>query len=69
VALHRLRSDLAAVDRRPVLVHDQGYCVDPTIQLELDTERFERHAGEGDESLRSGNTQDGLTAYLAAVDC
>lgn len=69
VALHRLRADLAAVDPRPVLVHEQGYTVDPLLRLDLDTDRFEHHAGQGDDALRGGSSHEALTAYLAAVDC
>jgi DNA-binding SARP family transcriptional activator len=69
VALHRLRADLAAVDPRPVLVNEQGYAVDPRLRLDLDTDRFERHAGEGDDALRDNNPHEALTAYLAALGC
>jgi DNA-binding SARP family transcriptional activator len=69
VALHRLRADLAAVDPRPVLVNKQGYALDPRLRLDLDTDRFERHAGEGETALRDSSSHEALTAYLAAVDC
>jgi DNA-binding SARP family transcriptional activator len=69
VALHRLRADLATVDPRPVLVYQQGYTVDPAIQVELDTQRFERLGGEGDEALRVADKRVALDSYLAAVDC
>jgi DNA-binding SARP family transcriptional activator len=69
VALHRLRADLAAVDPRPVLVHEQGYAVDPDVRVDLDTDRFERLADAGDEAFRGDDAFHALTAYLAALDC
>jgi DNA-binding SARP family transcriptional activator len=68
VALHRLRADLAAVDPRPVLVHEQGYAVDPDVRVDLDTDRFERLGDAGDEALRGDHPDGALTAYLAALD-
>ena len=69
VALHRLRADLAAVDERPVLVHEQGYAVEPLLELDLDTDRFERHAEQGDSAVHTGDLSAALTSYLAALDC
>jgi len=69
VALHRLRADLSAVDPRPVLVHEQGYAVDPDVRVDLDTDRFERLADTGDEAFRGDDAFRALTAYLAALDC
>ena len=69
VTLHRLRTDLAAVDERPVLVHEQGYVVEPLLQLDLDTDRFERSAEQGDAAVRTGDLPTGLACYLTAVDC
>lgn len=69
VAVHRLRADLSTVDPRPVLVHDQGYRIDPLVRLDLDTDRFERLAGLGDDALRDGSRHDALAGYLDARDC
>jgi DNA-binding SARP family transcriptional activator len=69
VAVHRLRADLSTVDPRPVLVHDQGYRIDPLVRLDLDTDRFERLGRLGDDALRGGSRHDALAAYLDARDC
>jgi DNA-binding SARP family transcriptional activator len=69
VALHRLRTDLAAVDARPVLVHEQGYTVEPLLRLDLDTDRFERDAEQGDLAVHIADLPAALAGYLRAVDC
>lgn len=69
VALCHLRTDLATLDPRPVLVHQQGYTIDPSLRLDLDTDRFEHHASAGDDATATANSSEALTAYLAALDC
>ena len=69
MAPHRLRTDVAELGPRPVLINAQGYEVHPLLRLDLDTDRFERHAQEGDNALHRAESCEALDGYLAAARC
>jgi DNA-binding SARP family transcriptional activator len=67
VTVHTLRANLRAVSRLPVVVFDQGYTLNPELDVRVDTEEFERATTRGNRAEKKGDVEAALAAYRDAV--
>lgn len=68
VTLHALRADLLTVSPVPVVVFaNQGYEVNPGLDICLDVEEFERAAARGNRAEREHDLEAALAAYRDAI--
>jgi DNA-binding SARP family transcriptional activator len=68
VTLHGLRRDLRAVSTLPIVVFDQGYALNPELDLQVDAEAFEAAVTAGRQAQASGHREAALDAFRTAVD-
>ena len=67
VSVHALRADLQVTSPVPVVLFDRGYCVNPRLDVRLDTDEFEKAAMRGRLAEKNGDLDAALAGYRDAV--
>jgi DNA-binding SARP family transcriptional activator len=67
VTLHALRADLRVASPDSVVVFEQGYTINPDVDVRLDTEEFDRVVTRGRRACAEGDAGAALMAYRDAV--
>jgi DNA-binding SARP family transcriptional activator len=68
VTLHGLRRDLRTASALPIVVFDQGYGLNPELDLRVDTETFEAALTSARRAQGAGDRETALTRFQEAVD-
>jgi DNA-binding SARP family transcriptional activator len=68
VTLHGLRRDLRTASALPIVVFDQGYGLNPELDLRVDTETFEAALASARLAQTAGDRETALTVFQEAVD-
>jgi DNA-binding SARP family transcriptional activator len=68
VAIHGLRTDLRPLTETPIVVFgDNGYRLNPAIEVRVDTDAFEADLGVAHEALQTGDIDGALVAWQRAL--